>query len=277
MSNLAKRLLTAGVLIPILVLFIWFLPAWALMIPAGICILAGSLEVITMIGGKNGSRTQMLLGAGLIAAACCGAITLARLDVSGWQPWVLGLGLLAAGLLLLGLIFTRPLETAAARLAGMLMAFFYPGLLLSLLIMIHNNAEGGEWWALCILTTAFFCDTGAYFAGRFLGKHPFAPTLSPKKTWEGVAGGLAGSLIATLAAHLIYLPSLPLADALVLGLAGSAAAVTGDLVESLLKRSTGIKDAGKFFPGHGGMMDRIDGLLFTIPVFYVYIYISSLI
>ncbi len=276
MSNLAKRLLTAGVLIPILVLFIWFLPPWALLLPAGICIFAGSLEVITMIGGKNGNKPQMLVGAGLIMAACCGAITLARLDVSDWRVWVLGLGLLAACLLLLGLIFYRPLESAAARLAGMLMAFFYPGLLLSMLIMIHNNARGGEWWALCILTTAFFCDTGAYFAGRFLGRRPFAPTLSPKKTWEGVAGGLLGSLIATLAAHFIYLPSLALEDALALALAGSVAAVLGDLVESLLKRSTGIKDAGRFFPGHGGMMDRIDGLLFTIPVFYGYIYLNAL-
>jgi phosphatidate cytidylyltransferase len=277
MSNLAKRLLTAGVLIPILVLFIWFLPAWALLFPAGICIFAGSIEVMTMIGGTGGSRPQQMLGAGLVTAACCGAVTLARLDMNEWRLWVLGLGLVAAGLLLLGLIFYRPLETAANRLAGMLMALFYPGILLSLLIMIHNNARGGEWWALCILTTAFFCDTGAYFAGRFLGKHPLSPTLSPKKTWEGVAGGLAGSLIATLAAHFIYMPDLPLADALVLGLAGSAAAVVGDLVESLLKRSTGIKDAGRFFPGHGGMMDRIDGLLFTIPVFYVYIYFNSLI
>jgi phosphatidate cytidylyltransferase len=277
MSNLAKRLLTAGVLIPILVLFIWFLPPWVLMVPAGICIFAGSLEVMTMIGGRNASRPQQMLGAGLVTAACCGAITLALRGEGHWQVWMMGLGLSAAGLLLLGLAFYRPLETAAARLAGMLTALFYPGVLLSLLIMIHNNARGGEWWALCILTTAFFCDTGAYFAGRFLGKHPLSPTLSPKKTWEGVAGGLAGSLIATLAAHFIYLPDLPLADALLLGLAGSAAAVLGDLVESLIKRSTGIKDAGKFFPGHGGMMDRIDGLLFTIPVFYGYIYLSSLI
>jgi len=274
MSNLGKRLATAGILIPILVLFVFFMPPWTLMVPAGICLFAGSLEVMGVIGQAR-HWPQQIAASVVVVAFSCSAITMALHGVGDWRLWAMLIGIAAAAQLVLGLLFHRPIESASRRLAGMTLALVYPGMLLSLLVMIHNNTARGAWWAFCILTTAFFCDTGAYFAGRAFGKHPLAPTLSPKKTIEGAAGGVAGSLMATLAAHFIYLPAVSLSDAVILGLLGSAAAVLGDLVESLLKRSSGVKDAGKFFPGHGGMMDRIDGLLFTVPVFYVYLFLRS--
>jgi phosphatidate cytidylyltransferase len=270
MSNLGTRLVTAGVVIPLLVLFIFFLPDWMLMIPGGIVIFAGSLEVMAMIG-QSRRKIQYAAGSTVILVYCAFVLHMARSDWTEPARWILSSGLVSCTLLLLGIMFYRPIETAGKRLAGMLVALVYPGLLLTILIVIHNTVPDGPWWAFLILATAFLGDTGAYFAGRAFGKHPLAPNLSPKKTVEGVAGGLLGSMLATLCAHFIFLPRITLADAIVLGVLGSAADVIGDLVESLVKRSGGIKDAGSFFPGHGGVMDRIDGLLFVIPPFYAYI------
>jgi len=275
MSNLGKRLITAGVVIPLLVLFIFFLPDWTLMIPGGIVIFAGSLEVMAMIG-QGRRKLQSMSGAAVILVYCAFVLHMARSDWADPPLWILSAGLAFGALLLLGIIFHRPIETAGMRLAGMLTALVYPGLLLTFLIVIHNTIPEGCWWAFLILATAFLCDTGAYFAGRAFGKHPLAPNLSPKKTIEGVAGGILGALLATLCAHFIFLTRITLADAIALGILGSLAGVLGDLIESLIKRSSGIKDAGSFFPGHGGVMDRIDGLLFVIPVFFTYIYFRFL-
>jgi phosphatidate cytidylyltransferase len=120
------------------------------------------------------------------------------------------------------------------------------------------------------LMFAWFSDTGGYFAGRFLGKHKLYEAVSPKKTVEGALGGLAGSVIGALLAHFWYLPSIPLVHAIVLALLAGALGQAGDLGESLVKRSTGVKDSGQIVPGHGGVLDRVDALLLTSAVVYLY-------
>ena len=116
---------------------------------------------------------------------------------------------------------------------------------------------------------AFLGDTGAYFTGRALGRHKLYPALSPKKTWEGAVGGLASSAGAAAIAHFWYLPELPLIPGLILGAAAGAMGQAGDLCESMIKRAHGVKDSGTLLPGHGGMLDRIDALLFAAPVLYI--------
>ncbi|MFH1438707.1 MAG: phosphatidate cytidylyltransferase [Pseudomonadota bacterium] len=271
MSNLAKRFATAGVAIPLLILFIFILPKWTILIPVAVCIFAGSFEVMTMIG-QSRSRVQYSAGSAIILLFCYAMFSFPRDGLIDAHLGIVQLAFTGAALCLTGIIFYKPVETAGRRLAGLFTALFYPGILLTVLAVIHNRLEHGPRWVLCILMTAFLCDTGAYFAGRAFGKHKLAPNLSPKKTIEGVAGGIAGSLAATMSAHFIFLPQITLQDAVILGVGGSLSGVVGDLIESLIKRSSGIKDAGKFFPGHGGMMDRIDGLLIVIPFFYFYIY-----
>lgn len=131
-----------------------------------------------------------------------------------------------------------------------------------------SGAGGGgpfEWLLLVILGTAA-CDTGAYMVGSLIGRHKMIPHISPGKTWEGLAGGVLGAVIAAVLLSGLLNLSVPLA--VILGVLVYAAAVSGDLCESLLKRAAGVKDSGHIMPGHGGILDRIDSILFVLPAVY---------
>ena len=163
---------------------------------------------------------------------------------------------------LAGLIKPEPHDAAGVRTAWLIAGPLYVGALFGSLAMLHRFEHGGQ-WVLLSMWLAWASDTGAYFAGRFFGKTKLYPKVSPSKTVEGSIGGLLGSLTGGLAAHFGFLPELPLVDAIVLSLVGGALGQMGDLVESLIKRSTGIKDSGSILPGHGGLLDRVDALMFT--------------
>jgi len=139
---------------------------------------------------------------------------------------------------------------------------------LSYAVRLHGAGALGPWILLFALVITWVGDTAAYFVGRALGKHPFAPHLSPKKTWEGAIASMAAALlVGWLLSTRINVPA-----PVVLGLAaaGNIAGQTGDLLESAFKRSAGVKDSGTILPGHGGMLDRIDALILTIPVVWYY-------
>jgi phosphatidate cytidylyltransferase len=173
------------------------------------------------------------------------------------------------GGVLVPLVRPEPLDRAGQRLAWLIAGSFYVGGLLASLGRIHGGAHGGA-WVLLAMWIAWASDTGAYFAGRFFGRHKLAPRVSPAKTIEGALGGLLASLTGALAAHFWFLPTLPLVDALVLAAVANVFGQAGDLVESLVKRSTGVKDSGNILPGHGGMLDRVDALMFTATACWVY-------
>ena len=129
----------------------------------------------------------------------------------------------------------------------------------------------GHLWIFFLLAVVFACDTGAFYFGRAFGRHKLHPRLSPGKTWEGAVGGLLCSLFAAML-FLKFIGLHPLTVSLFLMVAAlSIAAQVGDLAESVLKRHQGVKDSGHILPGHGGILDRIDGLLFAIPVFFFYL------
>jgi phosphatidate cytidylyltransferase len=117
----------------------------------------------------------------------------------------------------------------------------------------------------------FFSDTGGYFVGRRFGRRQLAPIVSPKKTVEGAIAGLAGGLLGGLLAHFWYLRELALPNAIGLSLAATAIGQAGDLCESLIKRSMGVKDSGTVLPGHGGIMDRSDAMLFSAATIWAYV------
>ena len=126
------------------------------------------------------------------------------------------------------------------------------------------------WLVLAAMAIVWIADTAAYFAGRAFGRRKLAPLVSPGKTWEGVFGGLAASvLLAALVLPLLGLSWSSLPALALLTLATAAISVVGDLFESLMKRHSGVKDSGAIFPGHGGLMDRLDSLLAALPVFVV--------
>ena len=210
--------------------------------------------------------------------------------LGGWvadgtrQFWIIALAILVGGafLSLLWLIaFYRGrqrLETAAWLIGGPV----YVGLLLAHIPLLAQLGDTGEFsgygyelgrdWLLFALLTTFATDTGAYFVGRLAGRHKMVPSLSPGKTWEGAAGGLAAAVVAALliAGPLYRYLNLDLVwwQPVLIGAAVGIAAQGGDLLESKLKRIASVKDAGRLFPGHGGMLDRLDSLLLTIPTVY---------
>jgi phosphatidate cytidylyltransferase len=140
----------------------------------------------------------------------------------------------------------------------------YPGLLLSALVRLRQ-LDRGEYWILLALVVTWFNDTGAYFAGRAFGRHKLYPRVSPSKTVEGAIGGLLASVSGAIAVQMLFLPRLPLWGAAVIGAGGAVLGPLGDLSESMLKRAWGAKDSGHLLPGHGGLLDRIDALLFNAP------------
>ena len=135
-----------------------------------------------------------------------------------------------------------------------------------------SMAPGWAWLLLVVFGTAA-CDIGAYFVGSLIGRHKMIPHISPGKTWEGLAGGAAGAVVCTVA--MSGLLKLALWQAVVLGLLVCAAAVLGDLCESLLKRATGVKDSSHLIPGHGGILDRLDSILFVLVAVYWYVQVVT--
>lgn len=164
------------------------------------------------------------------------------------------------------------MTTTITAAAATLFAAAYVGSLAGTIAALRTIAPeaDGAWRVTLLLAIVMASDTFAYFAGSAFGRHKLAPRVSPGKTVEGLAGGLLGGIVAALLVRWLGLPALPAPAAVGLGIVVSAFGVTGDLVESLLKRWAGVKDSGRLFPGHGGMLDRLDSLLFGAPVLYYY-------
>lgn len=142
---------------------------------------------------------------------------------------------------------------------------------LSLLVFL-KEMEGGTLWILWLLVVIFANDTGAFYSGTFFGKHKLAPNISPNKTIEGSIGGLAFSMVLGFSFILVFFDSFHLALLTIpCSFMVAVAGQVGDLFESAMKRAANIKDSGRILPGHGGMLDRIDGLLLAVPVLYVYL------
>jgi phosphatidate cytidylyltransferase len=173
----------------------------------------------------------------------------------------IGLAWLAVEVLLLG----HEIARAAAAVAGAV----YVGAPLGLLVAIH--ARAGWTVTLLVIATVVVSDSAQYYSGRAFGRRPLAPVVSPKKTIEGALGGLvAAALFMALAGSRVLAGEAPVPLA-VLGLAMAAVGICGDLFESSLKRRAGLKDSSSLIPGHGGVLDRIDALLFAAPLFYLYL------
>ena len=154
---------------------------------------------------------------------------------------------------------------ALDRMFRQLVGMVYAPMLLSCLIWLRQGSDGPG-WILVLLCLSFAGDTAAFYAGTYLGRHPLAPKVSPKKTVEGAVGGLLGAVGGAAVAKAFLLPALPWPESLAFFVLAAIAGQIGDLFESVMKRTVGIKDSGELLPGHGGLLDRIDALLFVIPV-----------
>jgi phosphatidate cytidylyltransferase len=261
-SDLALRLLTAAVWAPFLIYLLYWAPHWLFpAVAATVCALGG-WELFTMLAPEH----RLLRAWG--TAASLGVFCLLGL---GAAPQLQALGMIALTCvgMLIALARPEPLEQAAARTGWAVAGPLYIGGLFGATVLLFRHSLGGSWVMLALLC-GFLSDTGGYFVGRRFGKHKLAPLVSPKKTLEGSFGGLACGLAGGLLAHFWFLRALPLLDAVLLSLVATAVGQAGDLCESLLKRSVGVKDSGTLLPGHGGILDRSDAMLFSAAVIWAY-------
>lgn len=262
-SNLALRLVTAAVLVPLLLYSLFSGPRWLFpTLTATVCTL-GAIELFTMTAPAH----VLLRIWGVIATM------LVFGPMSGILPEALvipSVVVAVCGGLLVSLIQVEPIEDASSRMGWVVAGPFYLGALFGVIARLFSHNHGGEWIVL-VMIYAFGSDTMGYFVGRAFGRHKLYESVSPKKTVEGALGGLLGALFGGLLAHFWFLPTLPLLDAIVLSIAAAAAGQAGDLCESLIKRSVGVKDSGTLLPGHGGILDRVDALVFASSVVYLYV------
>jgi phosphatidate cytidylyltransferase len=164
----------------------------------------------------------------------------------------------------------KSLEDALPSSAVAVLATTYVGMLGGSLIRLRNDFPVGWKLVFFLLLVVWLGDSGAYYVGKQFGKRKLSPRISPKKTVEGLLGGMAASIITAVVIHFTFFPELPLLHAVIAGVLLSVAGVVGDLAESMWKRSAAVKDSGTLLPGHGGFLDRFDSILFTAPILYCY-------
>ncbi|MCG3778081.1 MAG: Phosphatidate cytidylyltransferase [Nitrospira sp.] len=261
-----RRLYTVLILAPLLYAVIRYLPP---LVFSGVVVLAGALALFEFYRlSFNGRSQTWLIGIGLagFAAVILGA---------HW-PNIIVPSLLATliGIISVPLFSRAPLEQSLRDGALTLFGVLYLGLTLGSLSMARLLPQG-EWLIFFLLLVTWASDTGAYYVGTLYGRHRLAPTISPKKSYEGLAGGVISAIIAAYIIRWWFLPALSVLDCLALGILLTITGLWGDLSESAMKRSAGIKDSGGILPGHGGMLDRLDSLLFTAPAFYYYVTMVS--
>ena len=266
------RVLTAAVGLPILLAAVWWGAPWLTLLVLAAAVL-GIREFYGLISSHSASvssgQPPFLLGAAWMAALVLGAQAASGLEsflvVSG--------GVLAAGgfaTLLWFIAFYNGKwgpQSLANALAGGVFVGFLLAHALALRELVLPEPLGRNFLLFAMLAT-FATDTGAFLTGRSVGKHPMAPRISPNKTWEGSAGGMAAAVAAALVLGQILDLGIPVWQQALLGIAVGVAAQVGDLLESKFKRISNAKDAGGILPGHGGILDRMDSVVVSIPTVY---------
>ena len=258
MSPLVSRVLVAVVLLP-LVIGLVYLGGWWLF---ALAIVGGLLALHELYVMARELRPLVLGGyLGFVT-------TLLGLQLGG-VDWMLG-GLLATFVLafvVYGLGGVRQSATMSFGITVLGVAWVGAGI--GCLLLVRDIPEFGFWAVMAVLFTVFAADTGAFFVGRTLGRHRMAPAISPNKSWEGFVGGVVAAI--GMAFVILYKDRdefLTIPESLVLGLVIALAAVLGDLFESAVKRDLDVKDSGRVLGGHGGMLDRLDSLLWAGPAAY---------
>lgn len=258
MSSFVSRIIVALVLLPVVIGLV-YLGGWWLFFLA---LLGGLIALHELYRLARELRPLVLagyLGFGL---------TLLGMQLGG-VPWLLGgiLTTLVLSFLFFGLSDSRP--SATASFGTTLLGVVWVGGGLSFLLLVRDIPDYGFWAVIAVLFSVFAADTAAFFVGRAIGRHKLAPAISPGKTWEGfVAGLVAGTLAAFLILYRDRGEFLTMPESLALGALIAFASVAGDLFESAVKRDLSVKDSGRLLGGHGGMLDRLDALLFAGPTAY---------
>jgi phosphatidate cytidylyltransferase len=261
-----KRWITGLVALPFLVLLISKGGPFLFAVVVGIVCILALWEYFGIVFNARGGANQGLIPVmGLIT----GLLIIASAYLGSFE---LIIGLVTLNLIVCGLILIKEFKSDAfvSEIAGkQIVGIVYVPILLSYLVLIRNSADGAV-WIYFLLFIVFFGDIGAYHFGSSFGRHKLSPSISPGKTIEGSIGGLALNLGVGAVFKHFFLPLLPWGLSLLFCLAAGVAGQVGDLFESQLKRVANKKDSGAILPGHGGILDRIDALLFAAPVAYFF-------
>jgi phosphatidate cytidylyltransferase len=265
-ASLVKRALSVLVLLPVFLSIVLAGPAW-LFAATVIAVGAAAQWEFTGMYERAGVRTCRiagLLGGIVVTASFALSASGLPFDRVGVTP-----ALTAVLLVLLALALWRQPGAPIAwePVAVTVLGVVYVNWLLGYGVWLRELPSGREWLLLLVWVT-WLGETAAYLVGSTMGRHPLAPAISPKKTIEGGMAQFVASLLAAVTAPLWFFGALPLGRALIVGALLGVAGQVGDLVESTLKRGVGTKDTGHLIPGHGGLLDRIDGLLFNTPVLF---------
>ncbi len=279
---LAQRVAAAIVAIPTIFGLIW-LGGWAYAVVAAAILAVAAAEFAHF-------KSRWLSVSTLLAAAYTALLALSAPLIGEYAILLLG-GALAVSALPAAYLWLRRGSAFAERASWLVMGVLYVGVLGSTIVLLRDldrgvligtvrylsdgsavvttrDAGNGRDWVYLALFSTFAVDTAAYFTGRAIGRHKLAPVISPKKTWEGFIGGCAGGFASVLLLNHALGLRIDAGVAILVAAALPVAAAAGDLFESWLKRRAGIKDASDLIPGHGGLLDRLDSLLFTFPVVY---------
>ena len=262
--NLALRVASGLVLFPIAV-WVTFVGGLPFAVVAAGAAAVAAVELILMFGAVGVAEGFGIAIAGMMPLAA--AVSDGQNLFPAWVPPALSFALVV---LLSAFLFRRePLESIPRRVGTVTLCWLYCGLLVSTAVGLRRMGVG---WVILAFVVTWANDTFAYFAGHALGRHRMLERISPNKTWEGFAGGAVGSVLGAIVTRWI-LPELEVLSAgemVLLGAGGAVLGPLGDFCESLVKRAAGVKDSGKIIPGHGGLLDRIDALLFVVPWIYVW-------
>ncbi len=260
-----KRILTALVLIPPLLAILLLAPAWSFLLLAEAVALAAVHEFLGL-AQRGGYRPFRIIG--YAATALLTVSFHPDVPAGNWTVLVVlvAVGLAAVGR---GAPSGKTLGEVSATVLGVLYAGLLSGAVVGLRYALPDGV--GRSWVFILLMVILLGDTGAYYTGRALGRRPLATKLSPKKTIEGLVGGLAVSILTAALLGPFLIPHLDRIQAAGLGLLLGLLGAAGDLFESLLKRAVGVKDTSSLFPGHGGILDRLDGVFFAAPALWLYV------
>lgn len=238
-------------------------PPWVFAVLMTVAITIGGLEACAMMEGLE--LRPLRVPALLTIWAAIGAVAFATPPYAVALPLALGTVIITVAAM-----GTRDSPLAILRTVGgtglpLLLAF-----LLTYTIALRNEPDVGRQLLIALFLVVIAGDTAAFYVGRKFGRHKLARVISPKKTWEGAIGGVVAGVAAVLLVQWLWFPGLPTIHAVILGFLLSSSAILGDLAESVIKRASGVKDSSRLLPGHGGVLDRLDSLLFSGPILYYY-------
>ncbi len=267
-SDLKSRIATLAIAIPALVIGLLFLPPFGFGILIGIIIVLASWEYTSITLGAGHRAEQIVSSLGALAVGIA-------MYMTGTKPTEPNVDVVIATfagavivLFVTNLFVRQDVKSASWRLGSSLVPLVYCGVLPAHIALLHRDA-GVLWIGLALIVT-WGSDIAAYLVGKSIGKYKLAPLMSPNKTVEGAIAGFVAAVVGVLILKLILMKTLNLSHVLLLAAPANVLAQLGDLCESLIKRSGGIKDSSGIIPGHGGVLDIMDGLCFAAPWVYYF-------